>query len=97
MRSHDLILERENVVLNPEDYEYIRVSDWVDVLGPSGRDVQRCVRVESVMPLTGRTRHQRSHGDRPENLEGYLLDGRLALCPLYGKRLMRVIRDQKAV
>lgn len=96
MRSHDLILERKDVVLNTKDYKYIRVGDWVDVLSPDGKSVQRCIRVESVMPLTGRTRYQRGRGDEPENLEEYLVDGRLALCPLYGKRLTKLVQGQKA-
>lgn len=96
MRNHDLILERKNVVLKPEDYEMIRAGDWVDILNINGQTVERCIRIDSVIPLTGRTRVQKKHNENPENLESYLISGRLALCPLYGKRLQRVVMQSRA-
>jgi len=97
MRSHDLILERAIAALKPEEYRLIRVGDWVDVLGPRGQTVEQCVRVDSAMPLAGRTRYQKARSEDAQDLEGYLTSGRLALCPLYGKRLQKAIMQHRAV
>jgi len=88
VRNHDLILERTFVRLDPNEYEQMRIGDWVDVLSPRGDSVDLCVRIATVFPLTGQTRFMRSQG-RSVDLEEYLKAGRLALCPLYGKSLAR--------